>query len=58
MLIVDDSMTFREYLRYLLEKAADFQVVDFTVDGEDAVQKALALKPDLSRLRLCDAADG
>ncbi|WP_445900091.1 hypothetical protein [Desulfosoma sp.] len=51
-------MTFREYLRSLLEKAADFQVVDFTVDGEDAVQKALALKPDLSRLRLCDAADG
>lgn len=47
VLIVDDSMTCREYLRFLLEKEGGFHVVGMAVDGEDAVRKALALKPDL-----------
>lgn len=47
VLIADDSLTCREYLRFLLEKDGGFQVVGFAVDGEDAVRQALALKPDL-----------
>lgn len=47
VLIADDSLTCREYLRFLLEKDGGFQVVGVAVDGEDAVRQALALKPDL-----------
>lgn len=47
VLIVDDSLTCREYLRFLLENEGGFQVVGFAVDGTDAIRKALDLKPDL-----------
>ncbi len=47
VLIVDDSVTCRQYLRFILEKEPWVQVVGEAVDGEDAVRKALALKPDL-----------
>lgn len=47
VLVADDSLTCREYLRFVLEKDGGFQVVGFAVDGEDAVRQALALKPDV-----------
>uniref|UniRef100_A0A832A4F9 Protein-glutamate methylesterase/protein-glutamine glutaminase n=1 Tax=Desulfacinum infernum TaxID=35837 RepID=A0A832A4F9_9BACT len=52
VLIVDDSLTCREYLRFILEKDGAFHVVGFAVDGEDAVQKALELQPDLITMDL------
>src|SRR5256886_17554355 len=47
VLIVDDHLAIREGIRSLLAPEADFVVVAEAVDGNDGLQKALSLRPDL-----------
>src|ERR1035438_10230889 len=47
VLVVDDSALMRTVIVRLLGKAADITVVATARDGEDAVQKAIELKPDV-----------
>ncbi|MDP9340041.1 MAG: response regulator transcription factor [Acidobacteriota bacterium] len=47
ILIVDDHRHIREVLRAFLESQAGFEVCGEAVDGYDAIEKALLLKPDL-----------
>ncbi|MBN2381624.1 chemotaxis-specific protein-glutamate methyltransferase CheB [bacterium] len=47
VLIVDDSLVVRLYLRTLLEKDPEIKVVGEAGDGQDALEKARRLKPDL-----------
>ncbi len=46
-LIVDDSRTARSLLRAILSADPELEVVGEAVDGEDGVQKAKALRPDV-----------
>jgi two-component system response regulator NreC len=52
VLIVDDHDGVRKGLRMLFELESGFSVVGEAVDGHDAVEKALQLKPDLILLDL------
>ncbi|MGQ9825583.1 MAG: chemotaxis-specific protein-glutamate methyltransferase CheB [Desulfotomaculales bacterium] len=52
VLVVDDSSLLRRLLTRLLEATGDFQVVDTAADGEDAVRKICALRPDAVSLDL------
>lgn len=47
ILLVDDQTMFRDGMRVLLSSQADFQVVGEAGDGEDALLKAAALKPQV-----------
>jgi two-component system chemotaxis response regulator CheB len=47
VLIVDDSFTAREYLKYILHSTGDFQVVGMAEDGEDAIEKVKSTHPDV-----------
>lgn len=47
VLIVDDSFTAREYLKYILHASGDFQVVGTAEDGEDAIEKVQLTHPDV-----------
>ncbi len=47
VLIVDDHAVVRAGLRALLETESDLQVVGEAADGREAVDRALALKPDV-----------
>jgi DNA-binding NarL/FixJ family response regulator len=47
ILIVDDQSLFREGLRTLLSVQADFEVVGEAGNGEDALRKAVNLRPDV-----------
>ena len=46
-LIVDDNPGFLERIRYLLATDEQLEVIAEASDGEEAVSKALDLKPDL-----------
>ncbi|MGA1791532.1 MAG: chemotaxis-specific protein-glutamate methyltransferase CheB [bacterium] len=46
-LIVDDSLTAREYLKYILHASGDFQVVGMAEDGEEAIEKVKLTHPDV-----------
>ena len=46
-LIVDDSLTAREYLKYILHSSGDFQVVGMAEDGEEAIEKVKLTHPDV-----------
>jgi two-component system chemotaxis response regulator CheB len=46
-LIVDDSRTFRTILRDILSKAPGVQVVGEAIDGEEALARAIELRPDV-----------
>jgi two-component system chemotaxis response regulator CheB len=46
-LIVDDSPLVRDILRDFLESDPEFRVIGEAENGEDAVQKTIALNPDL-----------
>lgn len=46
-LVVDDSRAFRAILRAILSQAQGVEVVGEAADGDDAVAKVLALKPDV-----------
>ena len=47
VLIVDDQAPFREAARMVVEATEGFEVVAEVETGEDAVQKAVELEPDL-----------
>ena len=47
VLIVDDSSFFRRRLQEILSADAELEVIDSAVNGREAVEKALALKPDV-----------
>lgn len=47
VLIVDDSSFFRRRLTEILSADPDLEVVDTATNGREAVDKALALKPDV-----------
>jgi two-component system, NarL family, response regulator LiaR len=51
-LIVDDHHLVREGLAALLEIKPDLEVVGFAADGNEAVEKAIALQPDVILLDL------
>ncbi|MDH7577626.1 MAG: chemotaxis response regulator protein-glutamate methylesterase [Bacillota bacterium] len=52
VLVVDDSALMRKYLRKILEEDPGFEVVEMARDGEEAVEKNLALRPDVITLDL------
>jgi DNA-binding NarL/FixJ family response regulator len=52
ILIVDDSATVRDVIRFFLEGQEDLSVCGEAVDGVDAIEKAKALQPDLILLDL------
>ncbi len=47
VLVADDSATFRAILRTVLVTAPDLEVVGEACDGEEAVARTLALRPDV-----------
>lgn len=47
VLVVDDSAFMRKIFSDLIEKDPAFQVVDTAVNGREAVEKAVGLKPDI-----------
>ena len=47
ILLVDDQTMFRDGMRVLLSSQADFEVVGEASDGEEALEKAARLKPDV-----------
>ena len=47
ILIADDHPTLREGLRAILDTQEDFQIAGEAADGEEAVAKAEALRPDV-----------
>ncbi len=48
VLLVEDFCTFRQAIRTMLEHHPKFQVVGEAVDGNEAIQEAARLLPDLS----------
>ncbi len=52
VLVVDDSALMRKYLRKILEEDPGLEVVEMARDGEEAVEKNLALRPDVITLDL------
>ena len=50
VLVVDDSPFFRRAIAKILEKDPQIKVIGFAKDGEEAVQKALELSPDVITL--------
>jgi DNA-binding NarL/FixJ family response regulator len=52
ILIVDDSDLIRRALRRMIEKSDHFLVCGEAVNGKEAIEKALQLKPDLIVLDL------
>ncbi len=52
ILIADDDMTVRIFLRTLLDKKADIELLDDAADGIDTLEKAGKLKPDIIILDL------
>lgn len=47
VLVVDDSSFFRRRVTDILNKDSQLEVIDVAVNGQEAVDKALALKPDV-----------
>ena len=45
LLLVEDSPVQREFLRFILEDAGEFEIVDTAADGDEAVEKAALLRP-------------
>lgn len=50
VLIVDDDVVFRAFLRSCLDELQDIEVLDVARDGREALQKIKSLKPDLITL--------
>ena len=47
VLIVDDSLLFREYLRNIIDTAPGLTVAGVARDGEEAVRMVALLRPDI-----------
>lgn len=47
VLVVDDSSFFRRRVTDILNKDANLEVIDVAVNGKEAVEKAISLKPDV-----------
>jgi two-component system chemotaxis response regulator CheB len=47
VLVVDDSSFFRRRLSDILSKEPELEVIDVAINGIEAVEKALSLKPDV-----------
>lgn len=47
VLVVDDSSFFRRRVSEILELDSEIKVIDFAVNGKEAVEKAAQLKPDV-----------
>lgn len=47
VLVVDDSSFFRRRLTEILAKDPDIEVIDTAINGREAVDKTIALKPDV-----------
>lgn len=47
VLVVDDSSFFRRRVTDILNKDPNLEVIDVAINGLDAVEKAIALKPDV-----------
>ncbi|MBA6389432.1 chemotaxis response regulator protein-glutamate methylesterase [Colwellia sp. BRX10-3] len=47
VLVVDDSSFFRRRVTDILNNDPDLEVIDVAINGLDAVEKAIALKPDV-----------
>ena len=47
VLVVDDNAVMRQLVRQLFETEHGFEVCGDAVDGADAIEKAIALKPQL-----------
>lgn len=47
VLVVDDSSFFRRRVSEILEKDNEIKVIDFAVNGKEAVEKAASLRPDV-----------
>ncbi len=47
ILVVDDSLFMRAAIKKLLDDRPEFQVIESAKDGKDAVEKVIALKPDV-----------
>lgn len=47
VLVVDDSSFFRRRVTDILNKDPDLDVIDVAINGQEAVEKALLLKPDV-----------
>ena len=47
VLIVDDSAFFRNRIQAVLASAPDFEVIGTATNGQEAIEKAQALKPDV-----------
>lgn len=52
ILICDDSAFFRVTMRHIIESDPGIQVVDIARNGEEAIEKAIRLKPDVITLDL------
>jgi two-component system chemotaxis response regulator CheB len=52
VLVVDDSALMRKYIKRILEEDPRLEVVDTARDGEEAVEKNLALRPEVITLDL------
>jgi two-component system, chemotaxis family, protein-glutamate methylesterase/glutaminase len=50
VLVVDDSPFVRQALARMLGKEADIQIVGLAIDGQDGIEKALMLHPDVVTL--------
>jgi two-component system, NarL family, response regulator YdfI len=47
ILLVDDFAAWRSYVRSVLKERENFQVLGEAVDGQEAIEKATQLQPDL-----------
>ena len=47
IMLVDDHSLFREGIKRILEKEADFRIIAEAVDGIEAVKKAIRYSPDI-----------
>ncbi|HEY4745008.1 MAG TPA: response regulator, partial [Desulfuromonadaceae bacterium] len=52
VVVVDDSAFSRRTITKMLEGIQDIEVVGYATNGEDGIQKVIALKPDLVTLDL------
>jgi len=52
VVVIDDSAFSRRTITKMLEGIEDIEVVGFATNGEDGIQKVMALKPDLVTLDL------